>query len=471
MHSFRRTQQQIIRVVHICDSTLKNRLDEFGKTPASALTKADFDSGALDDLDAQDPPAFRRAQASHLVEDKVLQQIENGTGKSVDVNAAKLKQGAEDAAKAITTISTELANLSEPGKQGMAVGRRKKAQDSPEQKAPERRIENFLFRIDELTGRIEKLDDEKLVKLCRQLQVATGGKTKTKLKRVMAVAQTCPNAVRWSYARMEADNKPPRPALLTKRTMNVDGEAEEPTVRPDLSEDGTATDGDSFDHSQAVAEGQSADSIMVRLPSPSLDDGSEDENLSDCDDDIESYLVKDKAEIDAKTKIWMSMNGEFLEAQAEKRKRLEEDIAAGRVTEPRKRKKRKGDSEVLAGTAAEAAMQALQEKKVSSKVNYSVLQGLFSQPNAADVTVAASGDEDGAAAEAPTEPSQHVDTAPPAAKTAADVAPAMQVAAPPPELSDDEDGEEEKEAGDGDDDEDAGIYGEDWGAEAESDDN
>jgi transcription factor IIIB subunit 2 len=179
--------------------------------------------------------------------------------------------------------------------------------------------------------------------------------------------------------------------------MNVDGEAEEPTVRPDLSEDGTATDGDSFDHSQAVAEGQSADSIMVRLPSPSLDDGSEDENLSDCDDDIESYLVKDKAEIDAKTKIWMSMNGEFLEAQAEKRKRLEEDIAAGRVTEPRKRKKRKGDSEVLAGTAAEAAMQALQEKKVSSKVNYSVLQGLFSQPNAADVTVAASGDEDGAA--------------------------------------------------------------------------
>ena len=40
------------------------------------------------------------------------------------------------------------------------------------------------------------------------------------------------------------------------------------------------------------------------------------------DDDIDTYLIKDNKEVKAKEKIWMSMNGEFLEAQEEKAKRV-----------------------------------------------------------------------------------------------------------------------------------------------------
>ena len=52
---------------------------------------------------------------------------------------------------------------------------------------------------------------------------------------------------------------------------------------------------------------QRTSAVMVRLPEVELD-GSEDENLSDVDDDIVAYLVTDKAEVDAKTKLWLSMN-------------------------------------------------------------------------------------------------------------------------------------------------------------------
>eukprot|EP01048_Picozoa_sp_COSAG05_P010103 COSAG05_NODE_872_length_6839_cov_16.232938_2_plen_279_part_00 len=38
MHGFRRAQQDILRVVHVCDSTLRHRLEEFVKTPAAQLT-------------------------------------------------------------------------------------------------------------------------------------------------------------------------------------------------------------------------------------------------------------------------------------------------------------------------------------------------------------------------------------------------------------------------------------------------
>ena len=55
----------------------------------------------------------------------------------------------------------------------------------------------------------------------------------------------------------------------------------------------------------------------------------------------------------------MSMNAEFLEAQEEKARREAEDEAMGRGTSSTTRKKRKANTGV-AGSAAEATLQALQ---------------------------------------------------------------------------------------------------------------
>ena len=56
--------------------------------------------------------------------------------------------------------------------------------------------------------------------------------------------------------------------------------------------------------------------------SPQHTGESDDDHLSDVDDDIDAYLIKDSKEVKAKEDIWMTMNAEFLEAQEDKARRV-----------------------------------------------------------------------------------------------------------------------------------------------------
>lgn len=62
IHNFRRTQEDIIRVVKICDVTLRNRLYEFESTPSSKLTLEQFASMKIEETEECDPPALIRAR-------------------------------------------------------------------------------------------------------------------------------------------------------------------------------------------------------------------------------------------------------------------------------------------------------------------------------------------------------------------------------------------------------------------------
>lgn len=56
MHGFRRTQSEIVRVVRVCEATLRKRLDEFGETPSSQLTPQEFEGIWLEQ--ESNPPSF-----------------------------------------------------------------------------------------------------------------------------------------------------------------------------------------------------------------------------------------------------------------------------------------------------------------------------------------------------------------------------------------------------------------------------
>jgi transcription factor IIIB subunit 2 len=56
MHGFRRTESEVVRVVRICEATLKKRLEEFGRTPSSQLTPQEFEGIWLEQ--EADPPSF-----------------------------------------------------------------------------------------------------------------------------------------------------------------------------------------------------------------------------------------------------------------------------------------------------------------------------------------------------------------------------------------------------------------------------
>ncbi len=64
VHGFRRTEAEVVRVVRICEATLRRRLDEFGRTPAAALTPAEFHGVVLEA--AADPPSFTAARAGRV---------------------------------------------------------------------------------------------------------------------------------------------------------------------------------------------------------------------------------------------------------------------------------------------------------------------------------------------------------------------------------------------------------------------
>ena len=56
MHGFRRTERQVVRIVHICEATLKRRLNEFAATPSSQLSLEEFEGIWLE---AEcDPPSY-----------------------------------------------------------------------------------------------------------------------------------------------------------------------------------------------------------------------------------------------------------------------------------------------------------------------------------------------------------------------------------------------------------------------------
>jgi transcription factor IIIB subunit 2 len=59
-HGFKRTTQQIVEVVNVCDETIRKRLEEFSNTPVARLTKFEFESMRFNDEHGQgmDPPAY-----------------------------------------------------------------------------------------------------------------------------------------------------------------------------------------------------------------------------------------------------------------------------------------------------------------------------------------------------------------------------------------------------------------------------
>ena len=61
IHGFKRNTKQITDVVHVCDETIKRRLDEFTRTTTAKMTPQDLDlPDKLNLKEHRDPPAFTR---------------------------------------------------------------------------------------------------------------------------------------------------------------------------------------------------------------------------------------------------------------------------------------------------------------------------------------------------------------------------------------------------------------------------
>ena len=75
MNNFRRSVKEIVQVVKIADTTLKERLEAFRVTPSGALTLSNFRNVWLEDK--MDPPASTKGKEKKKAERTPVDQ-DNG---------------------------------------------------------------------------------------------------------------------------------------------------------------------------------------------------------------------------------------------------------------------------------------------------------------------------------------------------------------------------------------------------------
>ncbi|XP_035969420.2 transcription factor IIIB 90 kDa subunit isoform X3 [Halichoerus grypus] len=126
-----------------------------------------------------------------------------------------------------------------------------------------------------------------------------------------------------------------------------------------------------------------SDSIRECISSQSQDptDGCGDGelDLSGIDDlEIDRYILNE-AEARVKAELWMRENAEYLREQREKEARIAKEKELGIYKEHKPKKSCKRREPIQASTAGEAIEKMLEQKKISSKINYSVLRDLNSK--------------------------------------------------------------------------------------------
>ncbi|XP_023986765.1 transcription factor IIIB 90 kDa subunit isoform X8 [Physeter macrocephalus] len=129
-----------------------------------------------------------------------------------------------------------------------------------------------------------------------------------------------------------------------------------------------------------------SDSIRECISSQSRDpkdaSGDGELDLSGIDDlEIDRYILNE-AEARVKAELWMRENAEYLREQREKEARIAKERELGIYKEHKPKKSCKRREPIQASTAGEAIEKMLEQKKISSKINYSVLRGLDSKGGA-----------------------------------------------------------------------------------------
>jgi len=334
LHEFCRTVTDVIKVVKVHESTLRKRLTEFGETSASQLTLDEFMNVDLDAMtEEMDPPSFKAARKKdrELLEklevtelDKELSELEDKIEKELEERRSKVRGPYSKYAK---ESSPETSANSGSGSDTDG----------------EREIEDTQRFIHEQTlnviGECIEASPTKITTQASQAQLDS---------LLMPPPFSTPSRTTSTHSMSSNPSLPCSPGLGLKDTVQ---EYLTPTIK-DQNEDSKDEE-----------------------PEEELDiTGIE-------DDEIESYLMS-PAEIENKTNLWMMVNKEYLKEQAikiKKEQELREEMIKNGIDPDKKKKnyKKKSKSNLQSnGTALEAIEKIVQEKKMSTKINYDVLKSL-----------------------------------------------------------------------------------------------
>uniref|UniRef100_A0A9J8BZI4 Transcription factor IIIB 90 kDa subunit n=2 Tax=Cyprinus carpio TaxID=7962 RepID=A0A9J8BZI4_CYPCA len=313
MHEFRRTIKEVISVVKVCEATLRKRLNEFEDTPTSELTIEEF---MRVDLEQEcDPPSYTAG-----LRKQKLKQIEQELAKKVDDIEGEIC-GYQD------EIEVELESC-RPKARGIYASCSK---------------DGTVI----LAGDEEGEDDELRA----------------------AASHLCSTICGEDGDGNEQDR---------------DGEKVSPTKRPSLALLlGALPTAASLGLPESITKmreekenGRSVNSLCVSPSDVEAENGELD--LSGIDEDeIDRYILNEK-EVKVKTELWMLQNADYLKEQKEKEERIAKEKEEGTYKERKVKKPlcKCRREPINASTADEAIEKMLEQKRISTKINYDVLKDL-----------------------------------------------------------------------------------------------
>ncbi|XP_038678014.1 BRF1 RNA polymerase III transcription initiation factor subunit b isoform X3 [Scyliorhinus canicula] len=318
MHDFRRTVKEVIRVVKVCESTLRKRLNEFEETPTSQLTIDEFMK--IDLEEECDPPSFTAGKRKIR-----LQQLEQELSK-------KLVDFEGEIASYQDEIETEL-EITRPRYRGAYA----------------------------TYAKGDALDDGASV-------TSSGlGEEEGEDEELAAVA----NHLNKDFCDDFLNEEQPKDNDKTEEKKELEPPPKPPNISSLLGPLPTAA---SLGLKESIEECIAADE-----PESSIDPQKGELDLDGIDDsEIERYLLSEK-EVEMKTELWLRENADYLKEQKEKEERIAKEKELGIYKEQKPRKSSKKREPIRASTAGEAIEKMLEQKKISSKINYDVLRDLNSK--------------------------------------------------------------------------------------------
>ena len=340
MNNYRRSRAQIVQIAKVAEETVQRRLDEFKTTSSGTLTVQDFRNANIET--EADPPSFTKHRE---MERRLAEQRQ------------KLQQGESS----IMPQSEE-------------------------------------FELYEMAKEIEEFQNEMAKELeegakPEKIEVEAEGEVEREAKR--------------EAKREASDEAPVEPEIETEveadsiKASSSNTENNENTAST-TSREGSATPSinrrqfakiQAMDLIRKYQEAKRQELLNANRPnsqqawiSEVRDDPDE---LSDVDDEELDALILTDAEAKLKSQIWMAMNRDYLIEQENKRLKMEADMKAGIYKAPRQRKPKSTSTSAAnrqntatpPGTtpsAAESAKQMVKARAFSKKINYDMLDNLFS---------------------------------------------------------------------------------------------
>ncbi len=388
MHNFRRTVKEVVYVVKVTTATIQKRLDEFKVTASSDLTVEEFLTNQFLES-AHDPPSFYKSTEAWKAKKKIRKRKRH-----------PLEDPDEDDVQNIldsqASRASSVASSVDPGLQINPSGMVRRDADGfavPSLQAPKEKA------VDNSDPKDNSMIDPALLAAEKDAQDAEAERIELDtLAADFGGVQKAPEAVMMPTPPMtqEPYASPSEIARVEKAkiaaVVDREWEEDEEEIEDEISE--MIADPNTAEHAKAFATAEQRARVramveLAKAPNAPVPMHAEVEEGEFADDPEVANCLLSERESKIKEQIWVNANQDWLRQQQLKLYQQKMADKQPKVKRNRVKKPRIGEGQLHpANSAAEAAVAALKERAISSRLNYGAIEAIFKKGPASGITSA-----------------------------------------------------------------------------------